>query len=329
MLVFAASAAAMLSAGMMSSAAQAPQKEEREIEDTIPKHLPLKVRVRNAEKVKDLDNEKWARDLEIEIENTSDKPIYHIHILVSLPGVRGESGHEIGFPISYGRDDFVDYFTPIRPDDVPLRKGESHVFRIPSQLQQGWEKFVVRRGVPKREPKRIQLIFSLLSFGDGTGFDTVGGLPFDVSKKPQAACPDGAQGTQAVASPPDKPPTVRPGLLPHTSAIFLPASFLPVKLFLAVVSGPTLAAPHAARDVCCPGSPCSRVKTILVSCYCGTVRKAVSSGCTDPTGRCTSYTSHEVPCHDEFGTYCIQDVLDIACVPGRPSPSPPPPCNLE
>jgi hypothetical protein len=50
--------------GFVSSTAQTPQSgstaaplQERELEDRIPKHLPIKVKVKN------LNNEKWEHDL--------------------------------------------------------------------------------------------------------------------------------------------------------------------------------------------------------------------------------------------------------------------------
>src|SRR4051812_10480391 len=45
--------------GIMSGAAQSPAKEEREVEDRVPKHLPIKVKVKKEkeEKVKDLSND--------------------------------------------------------------------------------------------------------------------------------------------------------------------------------------------------------------------------------------------------------------------------------
>lgn len=46
--------------GIISGTAQGPQKEEREIQDKIPPHVPIKVKVKNEEKVKDLKNEKMA-----------------------------------------------------------------------------------------------------------------------------------------------------------------------------------------------------------------------------------------------------------------------------
>jgi len=64
-----------------------PQKEERELEDKIPKHLPIKVKIK-AEKekeFKDVDNPHWARDFELEVKNTGTKPIYRLGLLLLLP----------------------------------------------------------------------------------------------------------------------------------------------------------------------------------------------------------------------------------------------------
>src|SRR6267142_246433 len=61
-------------------------KEERELEDTIPAHVPIKVKIK-AEKeqaFKDLSNEHWVRDLEIEVKNTGTKPIYFLHLQLHL-----------------------------------------------------------------------------------------------------------------------------------------------------------------------------------------------------------------------------------------------------
>jgi hypothetical protein len=84
----------------------AQSTEERELEDRIPKHLPIKVKIKK-EKVKafkDLKNEKWARDLVLEVTNTGDKPIYLLHFNVILPEIRDEGGRNISFGLSYGGD---------------------------------------------------------------------------------------------------------------------------------------------------------------------------------------------------------------------------------
>ncbi|HZG53416.1 MAG TPA: hypothetical protein VEZ40_14895 [Pyrinomonadaceae bacterium] len=157
-------------------AAQLPQVE-RELVDNLPKHLPLKIKVKN------LSNEKWVRDFAVEVENKSDKPIYYLHIVVSLPDVKSENGNNMGFSLRYGRGALISFAVPVESDDVPIKPGESYTLKIPEQHQLGWERFVKRRGLSKSEPKKIKFIFQYLNFGDGTGFRFPSGIPFDIHKR--------------------------------------------------------------------------------------------------------------------------------------------------
>src|ERR1041384_4154349 len=74
--------------GIVSSTAQDQPSEEREIEDRIPKHLPIKVTMKNLEKVKDLKNDNWARDVEIEVMNTGTKPIYYLRLTLYFVDIK-------------------------------------------------------------------------------------------------------------------------------------------------------------------------------------------------------------------------------------------------
>ena len=40
--------------GISAGTAQSPEKEEREVKEIIPKHLPIKVKVKKPEKLKDM-----------------------------------------------------------------------------------------------------------------------------------------------------------------------------------------------------------------------------------------------------------------------------------
>ena len=57
--------------GLASGVAQSPEKEERKVEDRVAKHLPVKLKVKNEQALKDLKNKKWARELEVEPEVAS------------------------------------------------------------------------------------------------------------------------------------------------------------------------------------------------------------------------------------------------------------------
>lgn len=54
-----------------SSAAQ-----ERIFENNIPAHIPIKIKIKKEkeESFKDLKNEKWLREFEVELRNTGDGP---------------------------------------------------------------------------------------------------------------------------------------------------------------------------------------------------------------------------------------------------------------
>jgi hypothetical protein len=295
------------------------QNEEREFEDKIPKHLPIKVKLKNPEKVKNLQNENWLRELEIEVENRADKPIYYLRFAVVLPDTKTENNRGLAFPIQYGRDELSDYSTLPQPSDVPIKPGESYSFKIPVNLQQGWEHFVARRGISKNVPKKVQFIFQDLNFGDGTGFTIMDGVPVDIHKKrADGACVNDKKGgisTSAASTLSGR--LFIPALQRQT---FLPASFLPVNLSLAD-SSKLIATSLLSSDICCPGSSCDYIKNVKHTCCGMTVNKVGSAACSDPLGGCRTYFSEDVSCNNDIGTFCIEDFL-ISCP--TPTPTPPP-----
>jgi hypothetical protein len=168
----------------------AQSTEERVLEDKIPKHLPIKVKIKKEKEkaFKDLQNEKWARDLELEITNISNKPIYYLSLLLLLPETKAPNGRQIVFPLRYGRGELIDFRTQLQPADVPLAPGESYVLKIPYREAKGWENFQSKENKPA--PKKVQLKFQLLNFGDGTGFMRNDGAPIpNASYKRFADCP--------------------------------------------------------------------------------------------------------------------------------------------
>lgn len=155
----------------------AQNDEEREIEDKIPKHLPLKWKLKEEKeaKIKDFKNEEWLLDFELEVTNTSEKPIYYLSMYVLFPEIL-INGAAKGIPLRYGRMDFVKGETRPLPDDIPIKPGETYTFKIPDQDLQAWANRKAA-GVA-RNPRKLQFIFAGLSFGDGTGFGGTGGLPY-------------------------------------------------------------------------------------------------------------------------------------------------------
>lgn len=156
--------------GLLTSSV-AESAEERELEDKIPKHLPIKVKIKKEKEkaFKDLKNEKWLRDFELEVTNTGDKPIYYLSLLIVLPEVTIPNGtDEMGFGLHFGRRERYNIETKAEPDDVSIKPGETYVFSLSEIRVQNWERF--RQREKKPDPKKLTLKFQLLSFGDGTGF---------------------------------------------------------------------------------------------------------------------------------------------------------------
>lgn len=150
--------------------------EERIIENKIPSHVPIKIKIKNLLKVKDLKNGKWMRDLEIEVKNTGDRPIYHFLILVDMPEVLSPSGVPFAYNLVYGRPELHDLMRKALPEDVPLAPGESCTLKVPEQDWRGWES-VVEAGEAV-EPLKVVLLFGGLNYGDGTGLWSIDGHPY-------------------------------------------------------------------------------------------------------------------------------------------------------
>lgn len=161
-------------------------QEERELEDNIPAHLPIKVKIRGEKEkgFKDLENDRWAREFEIEVKNTGTKPIYYLLLLANLPEVPMES-RDIGFVLRYGsRPELSEFQNKVEPQDIPIKPGETVVLKFGSGNALGWESF--QRTTQTPQPKKIMLRFQKINFGDGTGFLDSGGTPWPRPRKTTA-----------------------------------------------------------------------------------------------------------------------------------------------
>lgn len=179
-------------------AASFPQqtKEERKFEDEIPKHVPIKWKFKadKEKQFKDLDNPGWYRDFELEVTNTSDKPIYFLELWLVYPEII-DNGRAVGVPLRYGRMNFIYHDTQPLPTDVPIKPGETHLFTIPEKARKGWEWHKKNENTP--DPKKVVVKFVQLSFGDGTGFSGTDAkaYPYKRGKTSALPCREGpAQG---------------------------------------------------------------------------------------------------------------------------------------
>jgi len=157
------------------SSAQSPSptsgsqsQRERVLESLIKKQLPVKVNIKKEKEAsfKNLNNPNWLREFELKVTNTADKPIYFLDIeLISDVKIGGQS---LDFGLIYGRPELGDVISKARPDDVPIKPGESYVFKIHPGQVPVWEQKVREGTLP--DATKILVAFQTLSFGDGTGF---------------------------------------------------------------------------------------------------------------------------------------------------------------
>lgn len=245
----------------LSGPSVAQSNEERELEDKIPKHLPIKVKVKKEKEksFKDLKNDKWMRDLEVEVTNIGDKPIYFLYFVVTLDGITAPNGTNVSFPLMYGRSELGSIENKAEADDIPIKPGETHVFKAYESNVRGWDSF--RKNHNKPQPNKLIFKFQVLSFGDGTGFESTGGIPFPEPRKEKSSLDRCEQeqnksGPQATVG---RRPVL--GSWPATySTDILPASFL-LANFLSSHAPSKPVSLKMNPQSCCSGDNCGYVKS--------------------------------------------------------------------
>lgn len=182
--------------------------DDRELGIGLPKHVPLKIKTKN------IKSKRWSHDLEIEVTNTSNKPIYYLSFMVVMQGVKSPEGKEYMFWVHYGRAQLNDFSTRLESTDIPLQPNESYVLKIDQVEADSWE--TTRSKLKKPQPSKVGLVFQMLNFGDGTGYANAQGEFFDINRK---------IGFDHRRLPP-------PPMLPANQRVsFLPAVYEPVIFF--------------------------------------------------------------------------------------------------
>jgi hypothetical protein len=306
----------------MTAPSVAQSTEERELVDEIPKHVPIKVKIKKEKEkaFKDVKNEKWVRDFQLEITNTGTKPIYFLSLNLSLPEITGPGGFKIGFSVHYGRSELVSIETKAGPDDIPIKPGETYVFRFPERKQLDWERFRQRENKP--DAKKLILSLNVLSFGDRTGFVSTGGTPIPQPpnggssmgrcvEKPNLNDPGGVKGQHAS----------RRSWIQTVSMNELPAGSLLANFLSPKSSHAVSLKSNPQPDLCCPGDYCYRSKPYINHCFCeGDYEGLDPAFCGDPFASCNRAEFEWDPCGDG---HCLRTII-IPCGSATPTPSPTP-----
>jgi len=279
-----------------SDASTKAQQEERHLESLIPKHIPLglKIRKEKEKEFKDLGNERWAHDFELEVTNTGDRPIYEFFLYLILD-VKDSSGQNVMAPVYYGRAELGDHRVRATPEDVPLKPGQSCILKIhPGQLE-AWD--IIRREEGRPYPKKISVKFQLLSFGDGTGLVGPDGraVPRRSGTPPNLTecLPNQSRGEPAF----DWHLSILNNRREQARGLNIPASFLPVN-FLSAASFSTFSPrPAPVSDICCPAGCTSLIPRVEQACYnCPQQTRLTITYCSDPEGLCYSPSYGSIEC---------------------------------
>ncbi|MGZ8842829.1 MAG: hypothetical protein ACXW18_04150 [Pyrinomonadaceae bacterium] len=155
---------------------QTPAATRRLLEMRVHEKAPIRVKIKREKekRVRDLDNENWARDLELEVKNIGDKPIYYLYFQLHVPEAKIQNGYQ-NFSIVYGRVALSKWDEKVTSEDVTIKPGETIILKLEENDLRGWDQARDFGFVPKHI-RGIRLVFLDLNFGDGTGFD--GGTPW-------------------------------------------------------------------------------------------------------------------------------------------------------
>lgn len=138
-----------------------PSTPERKL--TVKTFAEMPVRVL---KIKNLQSETWPSDLEIEIKNVSLKPIYFLRIVLEFPDDPAPNGSS-GILLEFGKTENMDIGVIAGIDDPHLDPGKTVLIRAEEIYRKG---LMAKQTIHPENFMKMKLWFSIISFGDGTGY---------------------------------------------------------------------------------------------------------------------------------------------------------------
>lgn len=176
-----AAAAVMRRQQAPSSAGNAGEQlggPKRRIVDITERAMPTRVTA-----VRNFDTADWIRDIEFEVENRSNRPIYYIDLVLTFPDVP-ETTELDGIPrglsatLRYGRMEFTLHPGEIaRPEDVPIKPGEKALLRLAPEKCESLKRYLRQHNLSDSMIKQVRVAIRNISFGDGSGYRS-GSIPY-------------------------------------------------------------------------------------------------------------------------------------------------------
>jgi hypothetical protein len=146
-----------------SAAAQTP--EVRQIKIKRPSNHPVAIK-----QIRNVQGADFLRNLEIEVQNVSNKPIYYVSLHLGFPDIEVKPNVHYGFGLIYGDEKFLRVSELAGPQDKPIPPGRTYTFKVPSNIYEGFDGYRADVNLPAAAANRIELKFEEVSFGDGTGY---------------------------------------------------------------------------------------------------------------------------------------------------------------
>jgi hypothetical protein len=303
-----------------------PAQGQRVFENTIPENAPIRIKIKKEKErsFKDLKDENWLREFELEVVNTGDKPIFFIYINLLTDVKIGDS--PLIFALVYGRAELGDIVTKAQPDDPSIKPGETYVFKIHPGQVQAWEKSV--REKSQSDASRIKAKIQMLSYGDGTGYFV--DRPYPPSDKRQSILDDQMQPLNKDGPKTSRWPVGQPQGQPKASSIIdLPVTSLPANFLNSDSSRDSL-----PKGVSVPNASCGLfdycvgiIPYSAVVCYNCPPQNRPGL---DSAGQCVELTFGTLRCFVGSEPYLCQtiDVDPCGFGPG-PTPVPTPHANAR
>jgi hypothetical protein len=141
---------------------QNQEEEPREIRQVRKDHPALRIKaIRNHKK------KTWLRDMEIEVTNVANKPVYYILIGMEFPDIK-PGGVPIGENLIFGNHKLISFGERPQPDDPFLKPGENYVFKLSEDRWKVMEEYLSYQ--PSESALKIDLEIEEIRFDDGSGF---------------------------------------------------------------------------------------------------------------------------------------------------------------
>jgi len=133
--------------------------------------------------VNKLNTDDWIRDMEFEVENRSNRPVYHVMLTIMFPDVPKTTELDgtprgLATSVEYGRKEFITHKGELAKEgDIPIKPGEKVILKLEPLYSTGVGYYLKQHNLPKSLIKRVRVRIESLSFGDGSGFSS-GSIPF-------------------------------------------------------------------------------------------------------------------------------------------------------